>query len=457
MLGVIEHGLVWEFLETPPLLSGDGWKRSPQATTHVREAHAKVVEMLSNGAIEEVDNPGTPGFYSRFFVVPKKAQGEWRAILDLRELNEFIQCPKFRMCTAETIRHCCRKGEWATSLDLRDAYLHLPIHRAFRKYLRFVVNGKAYQFRSLPAGICVAPWAWSRLVNILAEFLHQFGIELYLYIDDWLIKAIAKNLCALQTQWVVEVVQCLGFVIHWVKSLLLPTQSLVHLGYHFRWDLGLVKPPLERWNKVVQFLRWFLLQTTCPAVQWQSLLGHLTQLEKLVSLGMVRVRPIQAQLLSHWSPFRGSRSHPVPVTEAVRLCIQWWCLEEHIMGGCPSDGLNRRWKSFPMLHYMVGVPIWRARRARVSGRLRIAHNTSMCWNWKRSVWACSTSGSPFGGRRYSSPRTIRLWWHISTARAGHDPAPSAPKPSRSSCGLRRRGYGCEPGIYPALSMSSRTN
>ena len=63
----------------------------------------------------------------------------------------------------------------------------------------------------------------------LADFLHQPGIQVYLYMD-WLIKAIASNLCTLQTHWVVEVVQCLGFVIHWVKSLLLPTQSLVHIG-----------------------------------------------------------------------------------------------------------------------------------------------------------------------------------------------------------------------------------
>jgi len=193
-------------------------------------------------------------------------------------------------------------------------------------------------------------------------------------------------------------------------QVLTPTYPVLSPHRIIRCDLGLVKSPLERCHIVLEFLRRFFLHTTYPVGRWQCLLGHLTLLEELVPLGMVRLQPIQAQLLSHWSPFRGNRIKPVTVTAVVRLCIQWWCLEEHVMGvGCRSDGPSRSWTICPTLHYKVGRPIWRARRARGSGRLRRAHNTFMCWNWKRSVWTCATSESPFGDRRFSSPRTMRLW------------------------------------------------
>ena len=40
------------------------------------------------------------------------------------------------METDKGIRSELRVGEWTTSVDLSDAYLHIPVHPAFRKYLR---------------------------------------------------------------------------------------------------------------------------------------------------------------------------------------------------------------------------------------------------------------------------------------------------------------------------------
>ena len=45
-----------------------------------------------------------PGFFSRFFLVPKKEPGVGHAILDLSTLNKFMRKEKFQMETAEQIR-----------------------------------------------------------------------------------------------------------------------------------------------------------------------------------------------------------------------------------------------------------------------------------------------------------------------------------------------------------------
>ncbi len=130
-----------------------------------REALAsEVSSLLAKDAIEEVRDIGSPGFYSHLFIVPKK-NGKLRPVLDLSALNRSVLIERFKMETASTIRSAIRPGDWAVSIDLQDAYLHVPIRRSSRKYLRFVSEGRCYQFTVLPFGLSTAP----RVFTILME------------------------------------------------------------------------------------------------------------------------------------------------------------------------------------------------------------------------------------------------------------------------------------------------
>jgi hypothetical protein len=78
-----------------------------------------------------------------------------------------------RMETPQDVRHAIRPGDWAPSIDLRDAYFHVPIHAAGRKFFRFGWRGRLFQFCVLPFGLfpggfhdqvfaCprASPWGW---------------------------------------------------------------------------------------------------------------------------------------------------------------------------------------------------------------------------------------------------------------------------------------------------------
>ena len=91
--------------------------------------------MLAKGALEIARDPG-PGFYSRLFLV-EKASGGWRPVIDLSHLNEFVQLTPFKMETVASVR----EGDFLDSLDLKDAYFQIPIHRSSRKLLRFTSEG----------------------------------------------------------------------------------------------------------------------------------------------------------------------------------------------------------------------------------------------------------------------------------------------------------------------------
>ena len=103
-------------------------------------------DLLRKGAVEPA--PQSPGFYSRLFLV-KKASGSWRPIIDLLTLNDYITSSRFHMETPRSVLNSIRPGDWMISLDLQDAYLQVPVHHDSRRYLRFVVDGKPFQFRVL--------------------------------------------------------------------------------------------------------------------------------------------------------------------------------------------------------------------------------------------------------------------------------------------------------------------
>ena len=69
-----------------------------------------------------------------YFVIPKKT-GDLRVILNLKEINVFIPVQHFRMETLNVILPDLRPQDWAVSLDLKDAYLHVPVHPQSRRLL----------------------------------------------------------------------------------------------------------------------------------------------------------------------------------------------------------------------------------------------------------------------------------------------------------------------------------
>ena len=62
------------------------------------------------------------------------------------------------------------------TVDLQDAYFHVPIHPSSRKYLRFAFENKVYQFQVLPFGLNTASQVFTQLGHTVAGYLHRLGI-----------------------------------------------------------------------------------------------------------------------------------------------------------------------------------------------------------------------------------------------------------------------------------------
>ena len=139
------------FSKIPPLLSVP-IRMSQSSSPFLRE---EIENLLNKWAVERVQNPGTPCFYSRIFLVPKK-NGKLRLIIDLSSLNRYIKKQSFRMETVKSVRQAMRLNDWAVSIVLTDAYLQVPIHHQSRKYLRFVQEDQVYHYTALLFGMSLS-------------------------------------------------------------------------------------------------------------------------------------------------------------------------------------------------------------------------------------------------------------------------------------------------------------
>ena len=220
----------------------------------------EISSLLQKRAIYAAPMQGArTGFMSTFFLVPKKEVGEWRPILNLKPLNRFIRPQRFRMETLRTILESIVTPAWGASLDLRDAYLHVPIRPEDRKFLRFMYNSVMYEFATLPFGLSTSPRVFTRVVKTIGAALQRRGVMIFMYLDDWLVvgPSRAATDAALRLTW--HLTSDLGFLVNVEKSHPIPSQNPTFLGaaLDLRPPRGLARPTEDRVLNLFQCVSFF--------------------------------------------------------------------------------------------------------------------------------------------------------------------------------------------------------
>jgi hypothetical protein len=154
------------------------------------------------------------------------------------------------MSTVNVVLNILRPGDWAFKLDLQDTYLHIPLHPAIQKYLRFAFQGTTYQFRSLPFGLNTAPMVFAKLFHVLPAHLPCQGISVIPYIDDWIFHLPDRQVLLQHRIQVLRTLELAGFLINEPKSQLIPSQDIQFLGIRFNLLDGYASIPPDRHCKL---------------------------------------------------------------------------------------------------------------------------------------------------------------------------------------------------------------
>lgn len=155
--------------------------------------------------------------YSPLFLVQKK-NGTWRPVIDLTHLNRFIRKEKFKMESLLTIQQSVHLGDWLVSIDLKDAYFHVPVAADFQKFLRFAVGDQHLQFTCLPFGLTTSPRVFSKVLLAVVALLRVKGVRLHHYLDDLLLLAQDKGQLLKHRSLVISTLQEFGWLLNLEKS-----------------------------------------------------------------------------------------------------------------------------------------------------------------------------------------------------------------------------------------------
>ncbi|PIK48756.1 reverse transcriptase [Apostichopus japonicus] len=110
----------------------------------------------------------------------------WRPILNLKPLNKgFVRPTHFRMETLAIVVPNLTRGMWASSVDLKDAYLHIPVETRFSKLPSVFIQRKNIQICGTTLRPIDSPRVFTRIAGAVVADLRRSGVTLYAYLDDW--------------------------------------------------------------------------------------------------------------------------------------------------------------------------------------------------------------------------------------------------------------------------------
>jgi hypothetical protein len=198
---------------------------------------ANINGMLEINAIRELSQAearSVPGFYCRVFTVPKKDSDKRRFIFNLKPLNKFVKRPNYKAELLKDALALIKPGEWLTSVDISEAFHHIPFNPSLTKYLRFAIQEdgrtRVFEYSVLPMGLSSSPGIYTKVMKVPMSYLRIEGIRIIAYVDDLLIISESKDQAMRDTQRVLQVLAEAGFTANLKKSELTPTQHIQYLG-----------------------------------------------------------------------------------------------------------------------------------------------------------------------------------------------------------------------------------
>lgn len=308
----------------------------PEATISVKTAIKLLTfipKWLKSGVVRELFTP-TPLLFSHLFMRAKK-NGKLRPIIDLSLLNRHLIVPTFRMETVAVISKCVSEGLWACSVDIEDAYFHVPMDWDYHKYLAFKVFGRVFVFQFLPFGLSPAPWAFTRVIKPIKRHLHVLLIQIFSFLDDFLLFAQSPAELGIATDTTLDLLQSLGFKINWDKSNLLPAQVVEFLGV--TWDLrncSLSVPQDKR--KMLMARCWEMSQKIVVTRRdLESLTGLINFVAAYVELGRLHLLPIMMWMNLHTQPC--SRDKFVHLDGRFKALLGNWMCPDFLNNSVPMQ------------------------------------------------------------------------------------------------------------------------
>lgn len=366
-------------------------------------------KLLDLGAISPC-NRSKNDFCSHIFLAPKP-NGTKRFILNLKSLNKFVVTTHFKMEDYRTAAKLVPPSGFMANIDLTEAYLLVPINRAHRKYLRFEFNGICYEFNAMPYGLSVAPRVFTKLMKEVMNSLRKEGYKSVIYLDDILCIGNTYLECQDNVKKTLSLLQCLGFVVNFNKSMLEPRQVCRFLGFMYNTVEMTLSLPDDKRKGIMQLVQKFIKRPRCTIRQLSQFIGVLTAACPAVKYGWLYTKTLERQkylALTQFENFEVKIKLPVDVlpdlywwkdnilttynslrfdkkfkleifTDASLIGWGAFCGGKRASGGWKADESSFHINQLELLAAFLGLKSFASSHSNCSVLLRVDNTTALCY------------------------------------------------------------------------------
>ena len=298
-------------------------------TTAEERYHLSIAiqKMINSGAIEQCKS-STNQFLSSYFLVPKPG-GSFRFILNLKQLNLFVETEHFKIEDIRTAINILHKDDFMCKVDLKDAYFLVPIHKSHRKFLRFTFNGKLYQFTVLPFGLSTSPYVFSKILKPVINILRSRGFRSTIYLDDICLFGESKSICLKNTNETIELLTSLGFIINFDKSNIVRSKICQFLGFVIDSDRMLLMLTGIKRFKIHDKITSFLSKNQCTIRELAEIIGILVAACPAVRYGWIYYKNLEIDKYLALKKFNKNLEKRIILSNDPIENLEWW--RDHIL------------------------------------------------------------------------------------------------------------------------------
>ena len=177
-------GLGKTMLEEHEIDTGDAepikQRHYPVSPAVQKQLYEELDRLLEMGIIEVSNSPWSSP------VVLVRKPGKNRMCLDYRKVNQVTKKSAYPLPHIQALLSRISDTRYISSVDLKDAFLQIPLEKSSREKTAFTVPGRPlYQFKVMPFGLCNAPQRLCKLMDKVVP--HELKENVFVYLDDLLI------------------------------------------------------------------------------------------------------------------------------------------------------------------------------------------------------------------------------------------------------------------------------
>ena len=235
------------------------------------------------------------------------------------------------------VRDWIQQDAWFCGMDLKDAFLHIPINAAFWKFLRFKWLDQLLEWRVLPFGLKCSPRVLTKVLKPIMAFLRAtWGILITIYMDDLLVQALTADQVFIHAQAAALLLMVLGWSLNWKKSDFIPKQEVIHLGFKINSVSMTVSCPPDKIERLQGMCARAMSSGIITVHDAEKLLGTMESVRPVTPLAALRYRSIQRQLLRSKSKCR-KPSQIIILSSKSIAALAWWVSPSGFAGNSSSS------------------------------------------------------------------------------------------------------------------------